>query len=111
MIDRALGLLGRGAVDERALEVLGLEDLAELLDTPVLDEELEPGLRAQTAVAVVTEDRDDTLPDIGDFVERNPGADALASIGLVDSPPPTQRSRPGPCSGWFTPMKAMSLIS
>ena len=72
-----MGFSGAGPVDERALEVLGLEDLAELLDTPVLDEELEPGLRAQTAVAVVTEDRDDTLPDIGDFVERNPGADAL----------------------------------
>ncbi|COY03375.1 Uncharacterised protein [Mycobacterium tuberculosis] len=34
-----------------------------------------------------------------------------ASIGLVDSPPPTHRSRPGPCSGWLTPMKATSLIS
>ena len=34
----------------------------------------------------------------------------LASIGLVDSPPPTQTSKPGPCSGWTAPMNAMSLV-
>ena len=28
-----------------------------------------------------------------------------ASIGLVDSPPPTQRSKPGPCSGCTVPTK------
>ena len=33
------------------------------------------------------------------------------SIGLVDRPPPTHRSKPGPCSGCTTPTKAMSLIS
>ena len=34
-----------------------------------------------------------------------------ASIGLVDRPPPTQRSKPGPCSGCTTPRNAMSLAS
>ena len=34
-----------------------------------------------------------------------------ASIGLVDSPPPTHRSNPGPCSGCTTPTNEMSLIS
>ena len=34
-----------------------------------------------------------------------------ASIGLVDRPPPTQRSKPGPCSGWTVPTNATSLTS
>ena len=34
-----------------------------------------------------------------------------ASIGFVDSPPPTHRSKPGPCSGWVVPTKEMSLTS
>ncbi len=34
-----------------------------------------------------------------------------ASIGLVDSPPPTQTSKPGPCTGCTVPTKAMSLVS
>ena len=34
-----------------------------------------------------------------------------ASIGLVDSPPPTQTSNPGPCSGCTTPTNDTSLIS
>ena len=32
-----------------------------------------------------------------------------ASIGLVDSPPPTHRSKPGPCSGCTVPTKETSL--
>ena len=34
-----------------------------------------------------------------------------AIFGFVDSPPPTHRSKPGPCSGCTTPMKEMSLTS
>ena len=34
-----------------------------------------------------------------------------AIFGFVESPPPTQRSKPGPCSGCTTPMKEMSLTS
>ena len=33
----------------------------------------------------------------------------LASIGLVERPPPTQTSKPGPCSGCSTPRKEMSF--
>ena len=29
----------------------------------------------------------------------------------MDRPPPTQRSKPGPCSGWTVPTKAMSWVS
>ncbi len=34
-----------------------------------------------------------------------------ATIGVVDRPPPTHRSKPGPWSGWTTPMNDRSLIS
>ena len=34
-----------------------------------------------------------------------------ASIGLVDRPPPTHRSKPGPCSGCTVPTKETSLTS
>ncbi len=34
-----------------------------------------------------------------------------ASIGLVDSPPPTHRSKPGPWTGWTVPTKLTSLTS
>ena len=36
------------------------------------------------------------------------GSALTASIGLVDNPPPTQTSKPGPCSGWTAPMNAPS---
>jgi hypothetical protein len=77
----ALDGLGRGrAVDELALEVVVLEDLAELLDAPVGDQELQAGAGAQPAVAVVAEDRDDALVDVRDLVQRDPGAQALADL-------------------------------
>ena len=44
------------------MQVLGLQHLAELLDAPVGDQELQPGPVAQPPVAVVAEDRDDALP-------------------------------------------------
>ena len=104
---------GRGvAADELAAEVLLLEHLAELLDAPVGDQELQPGARAQPAVAVVAEDRGDALPDVGHV--RRVGTQTpsfWASIGLVDRPPPTQTSKPGPCTGCTVPTKAMSLVS
>ena len=76
VIAATVGRAGRGrAVDQRAAEVLLLEHAAELRGTPVLDEELQAGLSAQAAVAVVAEDRDDALPDVGDLVEGHPGAE------------------------------------
>ncbi len=66
--------VGRRAVDERAVQVLVLQHLAELLGAPVGDEELDAGAGAQPAVAVVAEHLDDALPDVGDLVERHPRA-------------------------------------
>ena len=68
---------GDSASGRAAVEVLGLEDLAELLHAPVGDQELQAGPRAQPAVAVVAEDRDDALPDVGDVVEGDPDAELL----------------------------------
>ena len=67
----------RGRADEGAAEVLVLEHLAELVDAPVGDQELQAGARAQPAVAVVAEDRRDALPDVGHLVERDPDAGLL----------------------------------
>ena len=53
-VDRAGS--GAGPSISGAAEVLRLEHLAELLGAPVLDEELQPRLGAQPAVAVVAED-------------------------------------------------------
>jgi hypothetical protein len=58
-----------GAVGQAVAEVLGLEDVAELLRAPVGHEELQPGAVAQAAVAVVAEDADDPGPDVGDLLE------------------------------------------
>ena len=77
MVAVADGRLGGRVRDELAAEVLVLQDLAELLDAPVGDEELQPGARAQPAVAVVAEDRGDALPGVGDLVERDPDAHLL----------------------------------
>ncbi len=77
MIDRVFHRLGRGSVDQRPLEVLGLEHLTEFFDAPVLDQELQPCLGAQPTVAVVAEHGGDAFPDVGHLVERNPGADPL----------------------------------
>jgi hypothetical protein len=69
---------GRGVrVDELAAEVLVLEHLAELLDAPVGDQELQPGARAQPAVAVVAEDRRRRPPRRRHLVERDPDAELL----------------------------------
>jgi hypothetical protein len=42
VVDGRLGHRGRIEVDELTLQVLGLEHLAELLDAPVGDQELQP---------------------------------------------------------------------
>ncbi|CAM5711090.1 hypothetical protein SFUMM280S_02448 [Streptomyces fumanus] len=69
-------------------------------------------LRQPGPVAVVTEDRQHALVDVRDLLQRHPRAPSRTpSLGLVDSPPPTQTSKPGPCSGCRTPTKATSLIS
>ena len=69
---------GAGPSMQGPLQVLGLENLTEFLDAPVLDQELQPRLGPQPAVAVVAEHADHALPDVGHLVERHPGADPLA---------------------------------
>ncbi len=76
------GLLRRGPVDQFALQVLVLEDLAELLRAPVRDQELQPGAGAQPTVAVVAEDPDDAAVDVGHLVQRHPGAEPHPELGV-----------------------------
>src|SRR5699024_12412407 len=66
-----------GAVSEPVAEVFGLEDLAELLRTPVGQQELHPRLVAQPPVAVVAEDRGHTDPGVDHLIGGDPGAEAL----------------------------------
>jgi hypothetical protein len=47
----------------------------------------------------------------GTCSSRTKAPSRLANIGATESPPPTQRSKPGPSSGWLTPTKETSLIS
>ena len=67
----------RGGALELAAEVLVLDDLAELVDAPVGDQELQTGARAQPPVAVVAEDRRDGLPHVGHVLGRDPDAGLL----------------------------------
>ena len=64
-------------IEQRALQIFGLEYLAELLGAPVGDQELQPRPVAQTAVAVVPEDPDDALPHLRHLGQRHPGAEPL----------------------------------
>ena len=73
----AAGIGGGGPSSSAPAEVLGLEHLAEPLDAPVGDQELDPGPGAQPPVAVVAEDADDAGPDVGHLVQRHPGAEPL----------------------------------
>src|SRR3954453_18324056 len=67
----------RVAAEELPAEVLVLQHLTELLPTPVGDEELQPGPRAQPAIAVFPEDRGHALPDVGHVLGGDPDAQLL----------------------------------
>src|SRR5699024_11052132 len=54
---------------------------AELLRTPVGEQELQAGLVAQAPVAVVAEDRGDAEPGVDDLVGGDPGAEAFGEAG------------------------------
>src|SRR5690606_20046031 len=69
------------AVGQRRAEVLVLEDLTEPLRTPVGEEELQAGLVAESTEAVVAEDPDDTVPDIGGLLRRDEDPEALGEPG------------------------------
>src|SRR5690606_15984336 len=69
-------------VDQAPPEVLVLEHLAELLDAPVLDEELQSGAGPQPPVAVVAEDADDALPHLRHVLQWDPGAETPGQVGV-----------------------------
>src|SRR5882757_1522248 len=71
VIDGPGDRLRRGTVDQGALQVLLFENFPEFLYSPVLDQQFEPRLGPQSAVAVVAEHADHALPDIGHLVERH----------------------------------------
>ena len=71
------GRCRRRPVGQGASEVLGLEHLAEPLGAPLGQEELQAGLGAQPAVAVVAEDRDDAEPHVGRPLGRDEHAEPL----------------------------------
>ena len=72
----------RGSVGQGRLEVLGLEDLAELLRTPVGHQELQPRVHPGAAVAVVAEDRDDAFPHLGGAVRLDERTEPDTQLGV-----------------------------
>ena len=77
VVDGANHRFGCRAVDQRPLQVFRFQNLPEFLDTPVLDEELQSRLGPKPAIAIVAEEADDRLPDLGYLVEWHPGTDPL----------------------------------
>ena len=92
-------------------EVFAFQHLAELLGSPIRDQELEPGTVAEAAVTIVPVDLDDRLPDVRHVIACNPGAEALGHHGIGRQAPAHHRSKPGPSSGCSTPTKDTQLIS
>src|SRR5690606_7598869 len=75
VVDELLGQRRGLEVGEPAAEVgVGLEDLAELLHAPVLDEELHAGPVAQAPVAPVAEEAGDDEPHVADVLLLDPPA-------------------------------------
>ena len=72
----------RRAVLEPVAQVFVLDDLAELLCAPVVDQELHPGLVAQPSVAVVAERLGDRVPDLGGLLLRDEGAQTFGQPGV-----------------------------
>src|SRR5699024_6039187 len=65
------------AVDELAAEVILLQHLAELLDAPVGNKELQARAVANLAVSVVAEDADYAGPHLRDLIQGHPGTEPL----------------------------------
>src|SRR5918996_2831497 len=76
----------RRAVEQPPAQVLRLEDLTEALDTPVVDQELQPGPRPQPPEPVVAEDPDDAGPDVRDLFQWDPGTEPLGQLGVGGQP-------------------------
>ena len=110
VVDRLRRQLRRRAVEQRPAEVLLLQHLAEPLARP----SRRPGTSAGPGCAAGgsrSRGRSPTTPaqTSGTSSSGTQTPSRWASIGLVDRPPPTHRSKPGPCSGCSTPRKEMSF--
>src|ERR671910_678808 len=81
VVERLSGHRWSRAVDQPPAQVLRLEHLTEALDTPVVDQELQPGPRPQPPVPVVAEDPDDAGPDVRDLFQWDPGTEPLGQLG------------------------------
>ena len=69
-------------INELLAQVVILEDLAEFLDSPVCDQELQAGAVAHLAISVITEDADHTSPRLRNLFQRHPCAHALREHGI-----------------------------
>src|SRR5829696_600776 len=88
-----------GSVDQLPPQVLGLQHLAELLDAPVGDQELQARSRSQPPVAVVAEDPDHAGPDLRHVLARYPAADALSEHRIGGQPAADPQIKAGPMFG------------
>ncbi len=77
VVDRSRRQLRRRAVDQRPVQVFGLQHLAETLDAPVGHQELQPGPTAQPPISVVPEHADDAGPDIRYVGQWHPRTEPL----------------------------------
>ena len=69
------------------MQILVLQDLAELLGAPLGQQELQTGLGALLAVAVVTEDSADTGPHLDGVLGQDEDAETLGDIVAGLQPP------------------------
>ncbi len=97
---------GRGAVDQRPFQVLRFENFAEFLRTPVLDQELQPGLGPKSSVAVVAEQADHRLPDVRHLFEGHPCAETLTQHRVGGQSATDPQIQPGPMFGVVDPDKS-----
>ena len=86
----------RRPVGERGLEVGALEHLAEALGPPVGHQELQPRVHAGAPVAVVAEDRDHALPDLGGPGRLDEGAEPDGQLGVGRQAAPDPQVVAGP---------------
>src|SRR5699024_7269568 len=90
------GVLARvRTVDELAAEVILLQHLAELLDAPVGNKELQARAVANLAVSVVAEDADYAGPHLRDLIQGHPGTEPLGKhrVGRQPAADPNVEAR------------------
>src|ERR687897_1346471 len=101
VVERLSGHRWSRAVDQPPAQVLRLEHLTEALDTPVVDQELQPGPRPQPPVSVVAEDPDDAGPDVRDLFQWDPGTEPLGQLGVGGQPATDPQVEAGAVQGVY----------